>query len=64
MSDEEDVVYVKKQKTIHYGSLEEAMIKQLRSEAAETGSSATATTTNSAKLTDNVPEYFDIDAEV
>lgn len=66
MSDEDEVVYVKKQKTIHYGSLEQAMLQQLRSEAAENnGSSATTTSSSSAvKMTDAVPEYFDIDAEV
>jgi U4/U6 small nuclear ribonucleoprotein PRP4 len=59
MSDEEEVVYVKRQKTIHYGSLEETMMKQLRSEGAEISNSG-----NERKITDIVPEYFDIDAEV
>lgn len=60
MSDEDEVVYVKRQKTIHYGSLEETMIKQMRSEGTEIAS----TPTNERKMTENVPEYFDIDAEV
>lgn len=60
MSDEDEVVYVKRQKTIHYGSLEETMVKQIRSE----GTEISTTPAPERKLTENVPEYFDIDAEV
>lgn len=35
MSDDEDLVYVKKQKTVHYGSLEEAERARLSAAAAE-----------------------------
>ena len=35
MSDDEDIVYVKKQKTVHYGSLEEAERARLAAAAAE-----------------------------
>jgi hypothetical protein len=60
MSDDEEIVYVKKQKTIHYGSLEAGMeerLKQLRNEA----ENSPAVNTSSAA---HVPEYFDIDLEM
>lgn len=59
MSDEEEVVYVKKLKTIHYGSLEETMenrLKNIRNELAENN--------NSASVNSQVPEYFDIENEM
>lgn len=59
MSDEEEVVYVKRQKTIHYGSLEETMENRLKQMRSEIESSAPATQSNS-----QVPEYFDIDEEM
>lgn len=63
MSDEEDeVVYVKKQKTIHYGSLEETMelrMKQIRSEAENSTVSAA-----SVGSSQPIPEYFDIENEM
>jgi len=39
MSDDEDVLYVKKQKTIHYGSLEEQERARLSSAALKSGDS-------------------------
>jgi U4/U6 small nuclear ribonucleoprotein PRP4 len=39
MSDEEKVMYVKKQKTIHYGSLEEQECACLSSAAVKSGDS-------------------------
>ena len=39
MSDDEDVLYVKKQKTIHYGSLEEQEHARLSSAAVKSGDS-------------------------
>lgn len=62
MSDEEEMVYVKKQKTIHYGSLEETMesrLKQIRSEA-ENATPAVQSSSGSSQI----PEYFDIDLEM
>jgi hypothetical protein len=62
MSDDEDIVYVKKQKTIHYGSLETTMedrMKQIRSEAESLP--AVNSNNSSAAL---IPEYFDIDLEM
>jgi hypothetical protein len=63
MSDEEDeIIYVKKQKTIHYGSLEETMeqrMKLIRSEA-ENATPVVPSTQPSAQI----PEYFDIDSEM
>lgn len=61
MSDDDEVIYAKRQKTIHYGSLEdtmEARMKILRNEP-EIQSAPTA----SIKPAD-IPEYFDIDIEV
>lgn len=55
---DDEIVYVKKQKTIHYGSLEESLesrLKQARNEA----ENSTPALQNS-----NVPEYFDIDLEM
>jgi len=39
MSDDEDVLYVKKQKTIHYGSLEEQERVRLSSAVVKSGDS-------------------------
>ena len=39
MSDDEDILYVKKQKTIHYGSLEEQERARLSSAALKSGES-------------------------
>jgi U4/U6 small nuclear ribonucleoprotein PRP4 len=39
MSDDEDVLYVKKQKTIHYGSLEEQERARLSSAVVKSGDS-------------------------
>lgn len=57
MSDDEEIVYVKKQKTIHYGSLESAMEERMRESRMEAESSGPSSSSV-------VPEYFDIDAEV
>lgn len=64
MSDDEDeVIYVKKQKTIHYGSLEETMenrMKQIRSEA----ENATPAVSTGGSSSTQIPEYFDIENEM
>lgn len=61
MSDDDEFVYVKKQKTIHYGSLEQEMEKRLRSEVENSQPAVSSTSaTSSAKI----PEYFDIDDEM
>jgi hypothetical protein len=59
MSDEDEVIYVKRQKTIHYGSLEETMENRMKMMRTEVESSAPTIQSNS-----QVPEYFDIDEEV
>lgn len=59
MSDDEEVVYVKRQKVTHYGSLEETMEKRMREEA-QNSVPAVSNSGSSAKI----PEYFDIDLEV
>lgn len=59
--DENEFVYVKKQKTIHYGSLEETMenrMRQIRSEAENSAPVVTLTPSS------QIPEYFDIDEEM
>lgn len=43
MSDDEDIIYVKKQKTIHYGSLEEQERSRLNAAAAAAAAAATTT---------------------
>lgn len=61
MSDDEEIVYVKKQKTIHYGSLEETMenrLKQLRNDTENTSSD------QKFQEKSQIPEYFDIDNEM
>lgn len=60
MSDEDEVVYVKRQKTIHYGSLEETMENRLRLEAETAQPQLQSSSTTTAKI----PEYFDIDLEM
>lgn len=59
MSDEDEIVYVKKQKTIHYGSLEQEMENRLRNEV-ESSQPVLTPSSSSGK----VPEYFDIDEEM
>lgn len=64
MSDDDEIVYVKKQKTIHYGTLEATMedrMKQIRSEAENANTPVINSSSNSAA---QVPEYFDIDLEM
>lgn len=58
MSDEEDnIIYVKKQKTIHYGSLEDSeRARQTKASEAEEFSSSAQIHISS--------DYFDIDQEV
>lgn len=60
MSDDEEIVYVKKQKTIHYGSLEATMEDRMKQIRSETESSSPAVNSSSAQI----PEYFDIDLEM
>lgn len=60
MSDEEDeVVYVKRQKTIHYGSLEDTMESRNRHVKNEQEVSTNVPATNTT-----IPEYFDIETEM
>lgn len=62
MSDDEEIHYVKKQKTIHYGSLEATMedrLKQIRNET-----ESTPVEKNSSSSAAQIPEYFDIDLEM
>ena len=62
MSDDEDeVVYVKRQKTIHYGTLEETMENRMRHAKNET---ETSTTSNATSSNTQIPEYFDIEGEM
>jgi hypothetical protein len=58
MSDDEEIVYVKKQKTIHYGSLEATIEERMGQSRMEAESSGPSTSSGV------IPEYFDIDAEV
>lgn len=63
MSDDEDeVVYVKRQKTIHYGTLEETMENRMRHAKNET--TETSTTSNATSSNVQIPEYFDIESEM
>ncbi|CAG9806088.1 unnamed protein product [Chironomus riparius] len=61
MSDEDEVVYVKRQKTIHYGTLEETMENRMRHAKNET---ETSTTSNATSSNTQIPEYFDIEGEI
>jgi hypothetical protein len=62
MSDDEDeVVYVKRQKTIHYGTLEETMENRIRHAKNET---ETSTSSNVTSSNTQIPEYFDIEGEM
>jgi U4/U6 small nuclear ribonucleoprotein PRP4 len=57
MSDEEDIVYVKKQKTIHYGSLETSEREKLsKEEAPEVKTDSGQINTSS--------DYYDIEQEM
>lgn len=62
MSDDEEVIYAKRQKTIHYGSLEETM--EARIKLARNESEVQSAQTAPIQKADVVPEYFDIDNEV
>lgn len=68
MSDDEEVIYAKRQKTIHYGTLEETMlerIKHLRNDLAEPSiAPSSSSTTTAATGKAEIPEYFDIDNEM
>lgn len=74
MSDDEDVTYVKKTQTIHYGSLEESeRLKQLEQiesdedEFAEPDAKVARLATVAAASAGNVntsTDYFDLDQEV
>lgn len=59
MDEDEETVFVKRQKTIHYGSLESTMQERMSQARMEPESSGPSTSSGSA-----VPEYFDVDAEV
>lgn len=63
MSDDDEMVYVKKQKTIHYGTLEETMESRMKLIRSEIESSTPATQTRETSLA-QIPEYFDIDDEM
>lgn len=63
MSDDEEVIYAKRQKTIHYGTLEETMqerMKHMRNESEISNSQSSTTISGKAEIT----EYFDIDNEM
>lgn len=66
MSDDEEVIYAKRQKTIHYGTLEDTMLermKHLRNDPEpSTAPSSTTTTATTGKA--EIPEYFDIENEM
>lgn len=71
MSDDEDMVYVKKQKTVHYGSLEEAERARLAAVAAETTEDEkdanTTDATNTSATIGNVHisnEYMELEDEM
>ncbi len=60
MSDDEEVIYAKRQKTIHYGSLEETMENRLKNVKNDLEIQSAPT----ASIKTDIPEYFDIDNEV
>lgn len=60
MSDDDEIVYVKRQKVTHYGSLEETMENRMRAEAESSMPAVASSGSSSAKI----PEYFDIDLEM
>lgn len=64
MSDEDEIVYVKKQKTIHYGSLEQEMENRLRNEVENSQPVVPSSSSSAATLSAKIPEYFDIDEEM
>lgn len=59
MSDDEELVYVKRPRTIHYGSLEE----QERQRQSDNDSGDFRNDTGAGPL-DNATDYFNIDEEV
>lgn len=59
MSDDDEFVYVKKQKMTHYGSLEETMENRMRNEV-----ESSAPVASSGTSSNKIPEYFDIDLEM
>lgn len=60
MSDEDEVVYVKRQKTIHYGSLEDSMLEARKQQRRIEDVPATQVTPSSSQI----PEYLDLDLEM
>ncbi|KAL7732408.1 hypothetical protein ACLKA6_004381 [Drosophila palustris] len=52
MSDDDDIQYVKRQRTVHYGSLEETERKRLAAAASVAGTTPAATTTTTGQLED------------
>lgn len=61
MSDDDEMVYVKRQKTIHYGSLDETIEGRMKLLAREVDNSTSAPVNTSSA---QIPEYFDIDLEM
>lgn len=61
MSDEDEVVYVKRQKTIHYGTLEDSMLEARKQQQRRIDESpANQVTPGSSQI----PEYLDLDLEM
>lgn len=60
MSEDEDTVFVKRQKTIHYGSLEETMDTQNKLARMDADNLPAIQATSAH----HIPEYFDINEEV
>lgn len=58
MSDDEEVFFVKRQKTIHYGSLEDTIESRVKQKKTENENAAPEISQT------QVPEYFDIDDEM
>lgn len=62
MSDDEEVVYAKRQKTIHYGTLEETMQERMKHMREQDTTNNTPSTVTTGKA--DIPEYFDIENEM
>lgn len=61
MSDEDEVVYVKRQKTIHYGQLEDSMLEVRKQQQRRIDESPATQVTQSNS---QIPEYLDLDLEM
>lgn len=65
MSDDEEIQYVKKQKTIHYGSLETSeRAKLVKNETGTNGSDSIADIVKESPQIHTSNDYFDIEDEV